>query len=144
MSETTTATKPELKIVQTLSGLLVLGTDDYQLAAAHIRAELHVDRWGGSFGGQYVRRYRDGKATWTARYSDPRAGIHLPKDAQLGVLFTSPWYVARREPFPGDDGREWLRAHCNRGHHEDQPNTGIGRATLAAWESRHQHTRGNA
>lgn len=143
MSETTTATKPPaLKTVTTLSGLLVLGTEDIQLAAAHIRAELHVEKWGGSFPGKYVRRYSgtSGKGRWSVR-SDLAP---MPKDAVPGVLFTSPRYRARREPFDHITGDPWVRAWCTRGHSSEEPNTGLGRARLATWESRHQHVRGGA
>lgn len=137
MSETTTTTKSELRVVPMEgTGLLVLGTDDIQRAAAHIRRELHVDHWGGSFGGHYVRRYSNGKPRWSSR--DPQVWP-FPKDAQPGVLFTTPRYTPRRELVESSAGTTIIRASCSRNHFGMFPNTVVGRASAAAWEKNHQH-----
>lgn len=53
---------------QGVTSWYVIGTDDTQEAAALLRADTSVDRWGGSF---------------------PGMPLSVPKDARPGVLFTS-------------------------------------------------------
>ena len=74
--------KPRL-YCQGVTSWYVIGTDDTQEAAALLRADTSVDRWGGSFPGMFARR----QGRWTSVDREPPRSA--PKDARPGVMFTS-------------------------------------------------------